>query len=44
MGVEEATKKGQVQEFFYKKLQRRPGQPHGRMGQRFSESGARPEG
>ena len=27
MGMEEATKKGQVQEFFYKKLQRRPGQP-----------------
>ena len=27
MGMEEATKKGQVLEFFYKKLQRRPGQP-----------------
>ena len=27
MGMEDATKKGQVQEFFYKKLQRRPGQP-----------------
>ena len=27
MGMEEAPKKGQVQEFFYKKLQRRPGQP-----------------
>ena len=26
MGMEDATKKGQVQEFFYKKLQRRPGQ------------------
>ena len=25
--MEDATKKGQVQEFFYKKLQRRPGQP-----------------
>ena len=27
MGVAEATEKEQVQEFFYKKLQRRPGQP-----------------
>ena len=27
MVVEDATKKGQVQEFFYKKLQRCPGQP-----------------
>ena len=27
MGLEKATKKGQVQEFFHKKLQRRPGQP-----------------
>ena len=27
MEVEDATKTGQVQEFFYKKLQRRPGQP-----------------
>ena len=27
MGMEEARKKGQVQEFFYKKLQRRAGQP-----------------
>ena len=27
MGMEDATKKRQVQEFFYKKLQRRPGQP-----------------
>ena len=27
MGMEDATKKGHVQEFFYKKLQRRPGQP-----------------
>ena len=27
MGMEVATKKGQVQEFLYKKLQRRPGQP-----------------
>ena len=27
VGLENATKKGQVQEFFYKKLQRRPGQP-----------------
>ena len=27
MDVEDATKKGQVQEFFCKKLQRRPGQP-----------------
>ena len=27
MGVEDATKKEQVQGFFYKKLQRRPGQP-----------------
>ena len=27
MEMEEATKKGQVQEFFHKKLQRRPGQP-----------------
>ena len=27
MGIEDATKKGQAQEFFYKKLQRRPGQP-----------------
>ena len=27
MGVEDATKKGQVQESFCKKLQRRPGQP-----------------
>ena len=27
MSMEEATKKGQVQEFFYNKLQRRPGQP-----------------
>ena len=27
MGMEDATKKGQVQEFFYKKLQRRRGQP-----------------
>ena len=27
MGLEEATKNGQVQEFFYKKLQSRPGQP-----------------
>ena len=27
MGMEDATKKGQVQEFFCKKLQRRPGQP-----------------
>ena len=27
MGVEDATKKGQVQQFFFKKLQRRPGQP-----------------
>ena len=44
MGVEEATKKGQVQQFFYKKLQRRPGPPPGRMGQRLSASGARPEG
>ena len=26
-GMEDATKKGQVQEFFHKKLQRRPGQP-----------------
>ena len=26
-GMEDATKKGPVQEFFYKKLQRRPGQP-----------------
>ena len=26
MGMEDVTKKGQVQEFFYKKLQRRPGQ------------------
>ena len=26
MGVEDVTKKGQVEEFFYKKLQRRPGQ------------------
>ena len=25
--MEEAPKKGHVQEFFYKKLQRRPGQP-----------------
>ena len=25
--MEEAAKKGEVQEFFYKKLQRRPGQP-----------------
>ena len=27
MGMEEAARKGEVQEFFYKKLQRRPGQP-----------------
>ena len=27
MGMEDATKKGQVQEFFYKKLLRRPSQP-----------------
>ena len=27
MGMEEATKKEQVQEFFHKKLQRLPGQP-----------------
>ena len=27
MGMEDAKKKRQVQEFFYKKLQRRPGQP-----------------
>ena len=27
MGMEDATKNGQAQEFFYKKLQRRPGQP-----------------
>ena len=27
MGMEEATKKGPVQEFLCKKLQRRPGQP-----------------
>ena len=27
MRMEDATKKGQVQEFFCKKLQRRPGQP-----------------
>ena len=27
VGMEDATKKRQVQEFFYKKLQRRPGQP-----------------
>ena len=27
MGTEDTTKKGQVQEFLYKKLQRRPGQP-----------------
>ena len=27
MGLEDATKKGQVQEFSHKKLQRRPGQP-----------------
>ena len=27
MGMEDATEKGQVQEFFHKKLQRRPGQP-----------------
>ena len=27
MGMEEAAKKGEVQEFFHKKLQRRPGQP-----------------
>ena len=27
MGTEEATKKGPVQEFLSKKLQRRPGQP-----------------
>ena len=27
MGVEDVTKKEQVQEFFYKKLQRRPRQP-----------------
>ena len=27
MGMEDATKKGHAQEFFYKKLQRRPGQP-----------------
>ena len=27
MGMEDATKKGQVQEFFHKKLQRLPGQP-----------------
>ena len=26
-GMEEATQKGQVQQFFHKKLQRRPGQP-----------------
>ena len=27
MGMEDATKKGQVQEFFHKKLQTRSGQP-----------------
>ena len=27
MGMEEATKKGEVEEFFYKKLQRCPAQP-----------------
>ena len=27
MGMEEATKKGPVQEFYCKKFQRRPGQP-----------------
>ena len=27
MGTEDATKKGQVQKCFYKKLHRRPGQP-----------------
>ena len=27
VGMEDATKKGQAQEFFYKKLERRPGQP-----------------
>ena len=27
MDMKDTTKKGQVQEFFYKKLQRRPGQP-----------------
>ena len=32
MGMEDATKKRQVQEFFEKRLHRRPGQP---MGQRF---------
>ena len=36
VGVEDATKKRQVQEFFEKRLQRRPG--HGQMGQRSSES------
>ena len=36
MGMDDATKKRQVQEFFEKRLQRRPG--HGQMGQRSSES------
>ena len=40
MGMEDATKKGQVREFFYKKLQRRPGQPMAELG----ASGAGHEG
>ena len=38
MGMEEATKKGQVQEFFYKKIQRRPGQPIAEWVKVFEEA------
>ena len=42
-GMEEATKKGQVEEFLHKKLHRRPGQPMAEWVN-VCESGARHEG
>ena len=38
MGMEDATKKGQVQEFFRRNLQRRPGQPHGEWVNAFEKA------
>ena len=38
MGTEEATRKGEVQEFFYKKLQRRPAQPMAKLVSVFEKA------
>ena len=38
MGMEEATKEGEVQEFLYKKLQRRPAQPMAEMVSVFEKA------